>query len=477
MTGPLSGSPRPGEDDSWESLAEDLFGIDFHRGGASNLADDDDDDDFESVSLASKQPEPAPVDEIEEDDEDDFVEDDDLEAGFPEEDDDFGAGFDDEIEEKPKPPVKRPEPAPQRSQPAARRPEPAPPREKKPEAPTKADDEGDPFWDALNDWDWGDRTSPRKRPEPVAEREPVAEELEEEPAAESPPKSDESSRGRRGRRRGRGGRGGRVRSESGERAEFDEREEAPRNAPPAREPVREPIRSPLSKLVEDFEFEPEPPASVGAPAVDDGDDDGFGAGLLDPPRPRDSGRSLRPAARREEPRRAERSERAPSAGPARSRPPERSERPAPAPAARGADTDEDDAESSEGQPRRRRRRRRRRSGEPATSVPQAEVGYADDESAEAGFPDEDTEEPVEEVRPRRRESVPRPEAVRRPAPAAVAESRSKAFEDVPTWAEAIALLVHRRPKTTTGWTPDPEDAERENRPRRPPQRRPRRRSS
>ena len=33
MTGPLSGSNRPGEDDSWESLAEDLFASDssVHR--------------------------------------------------------------------------------------------------------------------------------------------------------------------------------------------------------------------------------------------------------------------------------------------------------------------------------------------------------------------------------------------------------------------------------------------------------------
>jgi hypothetical protein len=35
---------------------------------------------------------------------------------------------------------------------------------------------------------------------------------------------------------------------------------------------------------------------------------------------------------------------------------------------------------------------------------------------------------------------------------------------VPTWAEAIALLVHRRPKQTSGWSPEPEESERESRP-------------
>ncbi|MDQ3329240.1 MAG: hypothetical protein M3552_01085 [Planctomycetota bacterium] len=466
MTGPLSGSNRPGEDDSWESLAEDLFGIDFHRGEANNLADDDDeDDDFEPITPPPAK-ETVSVREGEGDDDDQeagFSEED--EAGFPEDDEAFvGAGFDDEEDDDfaDEQPVE---------------PEPPARRGAKPEPAAASSDEGDPFWDALNDWDWGDRTSPRKRPE-------SAPAVEEERPTESPIKDDEGGRGRRGRRRGRGGRG---RTERGEReplprAEGSSRSDTPRSEASRSEPPRpetprsgapsrpepgsrapqtprqEPPR-PLSKLVDDFEFEPPDAASSG-------DDDGFGAGLLDSdaPRHREPNRS-RPAARREEGRER------PSSDRDRPRSVDKpAERTPPAPAGRSTRSDEDEeVEGEEGQPRRRRRRRRRRSGEPAETVEQNEAGFP-----EAGFPEAEADERPAES-PRRRERSGRPEPAGETAEA-VADSR-RAFRDVPTWAEAIALLVHRRPKQTTGWTPEPEDAERETQPSRPPQRRRRRRSS
>jgi hypothetical protein len=85
--------------------------------------------------------------------------------------------------------------------------------------------------------------------------------------------------------------------------------------------------------------------------------------------------------------------------------------------------------------------------------------------------DEETEE--EEPPRRRRERTDRPESVSR-APEPSTSTRQPVYRDVPSWAEAIALLVHRRPKTTSNWSPEPEEPERESGPPSRPRRRRRR---
>jgi hypothetical protein len=90
-----------------------------------------------------------------------------------------------------------------------------------------------------------------------------------------------------------------------------------------------------------------------------------------------------------------------------------------------------------------------------------------DEYVEAAPLDRETE-PVgaDEDRSRRRSRAPR---VEQPDEAEVAGSSSaetrRPIKNVPTWADAIALLVHRRPKQTSGWTPEASEAEPEEQPR------------
>lgn len=413
MTGPLSGSNKPGEEDSWESLAEDLFGIDFHGGIA---ADDlpDDDEDLAPAAIVAEQNDTADEHELEAG----FPEDDEADAGFPDEEAETDAEFSDVVEPTPTPAK-------------AERSKAAPVAEEK-----------DSFWDALNDWDWSEAPRPRKPSVPLTS---IVEQHDDGDTVDSSSSSSETKNGGGERRRRRRGR---------RRSSVTEPVTASQETAPI--PQKEP--EPLPVLEEEFELAP-----------GDEDDDEFGAGLLEPVRRP----SRRPKARPEAERRPSRRESAEGGA----QPPARGERSKQVePPATRAAADEagfgDDLDEGE-QPPRRRRRRRRRSAESIE-------GGASSEKVVTPQPQEDEEPQQRSERPRRRSrpsTEPRGQDTQSSRDAVPRSGTNSGV--VPTWAEAIALLVHRHPKQTSGWRPEPddEDSERPSRPRSNGGRRRRRRPS
>ena len=261
---------------------------------------------------------------------------------------------------------------------------------------------------------------PRSRPESSVARR--AEPRLEEPAAEAPPADEDSESGRVRRRRRRG----RRRPEGGETSgEVVEQEPlAGRSETVPSRPVSE----------DDFVDEPEDPAAA------TGEDDGFGVGLDEP--------------RRRRPRRGS-SAHTPREEGVRFEPVAESPPPRPAVTARGPEAGEEELDET-GRPRRRRRRGRGRGGErlePAAQMtpPREDVASEtseDEFDLEAGFPEDGDGD-----------NSPRPSArgrTDRPAERAAAAPTTAAahFEqDVPTWEQAIALLLNRRSKADAGTTP------------------------
>lgn len=411
MTRPPKGSPKPHDDDSWESLSEDLFGIDFHQDDSDD--DLDDDDDFPARGPES----PANGESSSESSVSSIAGDDNEE--------DLSFDFGDEMEAKDEPSRQTSSPnkptAPETPVSATRQ---SAPRRRVEEKRSQQDDS---FWDTLNDWDDSSQESASNQ-----EEEAATDDQEETTSSEKHKDESRSPRGRRRRRRG-----GRDQEATADRE--------PRTPKRGSRQEPEPIaRSYENGAVEgetdedeDFLEEPE---EFAFEAGDDDDSSDFGAGLEgDPQRSRGRGRSSQQGDK-----------------PAR--------RPSPledvTPSSRSSASGEKPAgrrrrqESSEAD-RPSRRRQGRVAEKPVHDEPVDE--------SDLDFSDWSDEEPS--PAPKRRESSRN--RTRAPEPSA-----NDPFGDVPTWSQAIGLLVHRPPKKTSDWSPETDDYD-----SRPPRRGSRRPSS
>jgi hypothetical protein len=457
-----SGSnPGPADDDDFTSAAESLLGIDLSSSGLSGAPIDLDDADlFGEPDVVEPETVEAPAptpDETQEfraptsasrliDDEDDFGS-------------DFGAGIVGDEEPPPRTerraaPPRQERPAPRAEErptrnseerparrseerPAPRAEERAPVSEEPPPEAAPAPRKDDTYWDALEGWDWSDETSGAGKGAPKEEAPPA--------------------RGRSDRSRGRSSEGSRGRSSEGSRGRSGDRPsrrseepapERPRQRPAA-ESFGDDFGSGLEEKSTQRRDEPSPDASIfslhpsesQARYLDDRDEDAE-------PSPDVSIFGLNPT--ESQVRHID----------DRGAPPHRSKAPPPR-----ADFDEGDdfgsgleeesgsrreyrseqegsetgRQSSEGEQRRGRRRRGRGRGQ----------GGQERGRSEQSRPPVESRQDEPEVREDLSFDETFDEPPRREAPAEEPEPQESRFQDVPTWSEAVSLLVKQRPRTTS----------------------------